>query len=165
MTSTCLIGADFPKTEGTVLDGADQSIATQIRIIEKTNRGVGTIQSGSQRINTKLLLQVSGTLKKKRMQYIHFKNGSTFHPHNDSIASRGFPSPNPGPRPRPGWSFASTTALASRSRCTTNSSPFEAAECSGILPREPRPRGPSPAGRTQQNRREKNFEKILAPQK
>ena len=70
---------------------------------------------------------------------------------------------NPRPRPRPYLLFASTAALASRSHWTINSWPFEAAQCSGVVPREPRP--PKPAGRTQGNQGGKSFEKNLAPQK
>ena len=50
-----------------------------------------------------------------------------------------FPHQYPPPRPRPLLFCASTAALASRSRSTTESWPSRAAQCSGVLPREPQP--------------------------
>ena len=64
------------------------------------------------------------------------------------------------PRPRPLLFCASTAALALTSSWTTESWPFSAAKCSGVLPREPRPQA-EPNG----TKGEKNSEKILAPQK
>ena len=75
----------------------------------------------------------------------------------ESHASRGFPSPNPPPRPRPELLCASTAALASRSRSATASRPSRAAQCSGVLPREPRTRGGSRRAEPKRNEGEKKF--------
>ena len=61
-----------------------------------------------------------------------------------SHVSSGFPL-NPPPRPWPSLFLASTAALVSRSRSTTESWPHAAAKCSGVLPQEPRPGGKPPA--------------------
>ena len=78
----------------------------------------------------------------------NFHNRSTFHPLRHvkiTLPHEGFPSPKIlRPRPRPFSFFASTAALASRSRSTAETWPFSAARSSGAQPREPRPRGPSP---------------------
>ena len=75
-------------------------------------------------------------------------NSSSTSPHR-SNASWGF-ALNPRPRLRPSSSCECTAALASRSCSTTETWPFAAAKCSGVLPREPRFQGQA-AGRTQRN--------------
>ena len=95
-----------------------------------------------------------------------FHNRSTFHPLPHvkiTLPQEGFPSPKIlRPRPRPFSSFASTAALASM----TTTWRFMATQCSGVWPREaaapwPKPRKQNPT----ETKGEKNFEKILAPQK
>ena len=68
---------------------------------------------------------------------------------------------HPRLRPRPSSSFASTATLALRSLSTTESWPSQAAKCSGVEPREPRPsRRQNPT-----ERRGKNSEKLGATYK
>ena len=91
------------------------------------------------------------------------------HQHLHSLPDNGIPFSwgfflNPPPRPRPLLSFASTAAFASRSRSTTESWPSRPAQCSGVLPREPRPEDQA-TGRTQQNEGGENSQKFVAPQK
>ena len=62
------------------------------------------------------------------------------------------------PRPRPYLFSASTAALASMSRSTTETLPSWAATCSGVSPREPRPEGPEAR---RQNPTERKGRKIL----
>ena len=89
---------------------------------------------------------------------------STFHPLprvKIPLPQEGFPPQILRPRPRPSSSCTSTAAAASMSRSTAETRPLKAAECSGVLPREPRPEGPKPAGRTQRNGRgEKIWENL-----
>ena len=73
-------------------------------------------------------------------------------------------SPNPPPRPRPRFSFASTAAFASRSRTTTESWPLRAAQCSGVMPRKPRPKA-KPRAEPNGTKRRKTLRKFWAPQK
>ena len=67
---------------------------------------------------------------------------------------------NPRPRPRQSSFCASTAALASRSHWTINSWPFEAAQCSGVAPREPRPCGPRPQAEPNGTKGRKTLRKI-----
>ena len=67
------------------------------------------------------------------------------------------------PRPQPMLLFASTAALASRSRSTTELRPSRAAKCSGVPPREPRPEA-KPQAEPNETKGRKISEKIWAPQ-
>ena len=100
--------------------------------------------------NTKHWCKCFDTLSNKLWKQYPPKTGTISEPSTSSFSSpatesRGlmrFPHQYPPPRPRP-WrlSFASTAAFASRSRWTTESWPWMAAMCSGVLPQEPRPEG------------------------
>ncbi len=77
------------------------------------------------------------TLQKRFSRKNWTINVSSTSPQRSHWLKRVFP-PNRHPRPRPSLSFASTAALASRSRSTTKSWPLTAAWCSGVRPREAR---------------------------
>ena len=127
--------------------GVPEKSPTQNFLFSKANRGVGNQPVGTTRttpnVGAFVLARCPEKLKTTSTTKIE---PSTFHPLRHvkiPLPQEVFP-PNPRPRPRPMLFFASTAALASRSRCTICSAPFHAAKCSGVSPREPQPRGPSP---------------------
>ena len=110
---------------------------------------------------------LADSLHKNWKQYLATKKlePSTFRPlphfvHFTSLHN-GIPRPHPPPRPRLSLFRASTAALASRSRWTTESRPLRAAQCSGVSPREPRPEAKPQA---EPKRRKEISEMILVPQ-
>ena len=96
-------------------------------------------------------LSFSSTFIHQHFIHFHF-------PHNASMPQEVFPPHILRPRPRPYLPSASTAALASMSRSTAETWPLRAAQCSGVMPREP----PKPCRRNPtETDWEKSFEKIL----
>ena len=92
------------------------------------------------------------------------QDSSRENPHNGNPCFKRSPHQYPPPRPRLSFSCASTAALASRSRSTTESWPWKAASCSGVMPQEPQPEA-KPQAEPKRNLGEKSSEKILGTSK
>ena len=120
--------------------------------------------------NTKHWCKCLDTLSKQIKQYPP-KSGTISEPSTSSYTSQrnpkaswGFPPQYPTPRPQPNLSSTSTAAFASRSRWTTESWPFAAAQCSGVKPREPRPEF-KPLAEPNGRKWRKSLRKFWAPPK